>query len=152
MIQRKQTLFLLAAIILSIVCLCLPLGHFTDAENLGQSSTMFNLWITQPDGSHDYSVWALFAILLITCPIALIAIFMYHNRMVQSRFCLFNMLLVLGWYVVYAVFALNLNGTTGHYSLSFSSILPLISLILYFMARKAILADEALVRAADRIR
>lgn len=152
MIQRKQTLFLLAAVILSVVCLCLPLGHFADAGNLGQSSELYNLWIMQPDGTHDYSVWALFVILLITCPIALIAIFMYHNRMVQSRFCLFNMLLVLGWYVVYAVFALNLKESAGHYSISFSSILPLISLILYFMARRAILADEALVRAADRIR
>lgn len=152
MIQRKQTLFLLAAIILSIVCLCLPLGHFLIGDGVSQSSTMFNLWIVMPDGNHDYSVWALFAILLITCPIALIAIFMYHNRMVQSRFCLFNILLIIGWYVVYAVFALNLKETAGQYDISFSSILPLVSLILYFMARKSILADEALVRAADRIR
>lgn len=104
------------------------------------------------DGSHDYSVWVLFAILLITCPIALIAIFMYHNRIVQSRFCLFNILLIIGWYAVYAVFTLNLKETVGEYNISFSSILPMISLILYFMARKAIISDEALVRAADRIR
>lgn len=152
MIQRKQTLFLLAAAILSIVCLCLPLGNFVENGSISQSSTMFNLWITMPDGSHDYSVWVLFAILLITCPIALIAIFMYHNRIVQSRFCLFNILLILGWYVVYAVFTLNLKETAGEYNISFSSVLPMISLILYFMARKAILSDEALVRAADRIR
>ncbi|WP_298454090.1 DUF4293 domain-containing protein [uncultured Prevotella sp.] len=152
MIQRKQTLFLLAAVILSIVCLCLPLGTFVADGSLNQSSTMFNLWITMSDGSHDYSVWVLFAILLITCPIALIAIFMYHNRIVQSRFCLFNILLIIGWYAVYAVFTLNLKETVGEYNISFSSILPMISLILYFMARKAIISDEALVRAADRIR
>lgn len=152
MIQRKQTLFLLAAVILSIICLCLPLGTFVNNESISQSATMFNLWITMADGSHNYSVWALFAILLITCSIALIAIFMYHNRIVQSRFCLFNILLILGWYVVYAVLALNLKEVSGNYNISFSSILPLIALILYFMARKAILSDEALVRAADRIR
>lgn len=113
---------------------------------------MFNLWITMPNGSHNYSVWALFATLLITCPISLIAIFMYHNRIVQSRFCIFNILLILGWYAVYAVFAINLTESIGHYKISFTSILPLIAVILYLMARRAILADEALVRAADRIR
>lgn len=152
MIQRKQTLFLLAAIILNIICLCFPLGHFTIEEGVNSTSTMFNLWITMPDGSHNYSVWILFAVLLITCPISLIAIFMYHNRIVQSRFCIFNMLLILGWYAVYAVFALNLTESIGHYKISFSSIFPFITIILYLMARKAILSDEALVRAADRIR
>lgn len=152
MIQRKQTLFLLAAFILNIVCLCLPLGNLIYDVNLGQVSTVFNLWISMPDGSHDYSVWALFAILLITCPISLITIFMYHNRVVQSRYCMFNILLIIGWYVVYTVLALNLTTSSSHYSISFPSIFPFISIILYFMARKAILADEALVRAADRIR
>lgn len=75
MIQRKQTLFLLAALILNIICLCLPLGHFVADGNINSTSTMFNLWITMPNGSHNYSVWALFATLLITCPISLIAIF-----------------------------------------------------------------------------
>lgn len=152
MIQRKQTLFLLAALILNIICLCLPLGHFVADGNINSTSTMFNLWITMPNGSHNYSVWALFATLLITCPISLIAIFMYHNRIVQNRFCIFNILLILGWYAVYAVFAINLTESIGHYKISFTSILPLIAVILYLMARRAILADEALVRAADRIR
>lgn len=93
-----------------------------------------------------------FATLLITCPISLIAIFMYHNRIVQSRFCIFNILLILGWYAVYAVFAINLTESIRHYKISFTSVLPLIAVILYLMARRAILADEALVRAADRIR
>lgn len=152
MIQRKQTIFLLIAVILTVFCLCLPLGTFTSESVLGEKHDMYNLWIAMADGSHDYSIWALFVIQLLTCPIALIAIFMYHNRIVQSRFCTFNIFLIIGWYIVYKVFALNLEGTYGQFSMSYTSVFPLISLILYFMARKAILADEALVRAADRIR
>lgn len=139
------------AVILTIVCLCLPLGNFI-GEGIGKSTAMYNLWMVTGDGNHDYSVWALFAILLITCPITLIAIFMYHNRIVQSRFCMFNMLLVLGWYAVYTVFVLNFKENLGQFKLSYTSIFPALSMILYFMARKAILADEALVRATDRIR
>lgn len=151
MIQRKQTLFLLIAVVVAIVCLCLPLGDFTTGMP-GEASTMYNLWIVRPDGTYDWSIWALFAILLITCPIALVAIFSYHNRKAQSRFCMFNILLSLGWYVVFAVTAFGLKGSMGNFDVSFNAILPAVSMILYFMARKAILADEALVRSADRIR
>ena len=38
------------------------------------------------------------------------------------------------------------------FKIGFVSVLPLVSMILIFMARKAIKADEALIRAADRIR
>lgn len=151
MIQRKQTLFLLIAVVVAIVCLCLPLGYFTTGMP-GEASTMYNLWIVRPDGTYDWSIWALFAILLITCPIALVAIFSYHNRKAQSRFCMFNILLSLGWYVVFTVTAFGLKGSMGKFDVSFNAILPAVSMILYFMARKAILADEALVRSADRIR
>lgn len=152
MIQRKQTLFLLLAVISAIVCLCLPLGQFTAGNALGGSSTMYNLWIVRPDGVHDFSVWVLFAILLVTCPISLIAIFSYKNRMVQSRFCMFNILLLLGWYVVMAAMTLNTKEAAGGFNIFIPSALPAVSMVLHFMARKAILADEALVRSADRIR
>lgn len=152
MIQRKQTIFLLLAIILTVVCLCLPLASFTPESAVGGKSVMYNLWITSPDGAYDFSVWALFAILLITCPVSIVAIFSYRNRITQSRFCMFNMLLTLGWYVVFAVMAFNVQEAGNKLAVSFPAVLPVISLILYFMARKAILADEALVRSADRIR
>lgn len=65
---------------------------------------------------------------------------------------MFNMLLIVGWYVVYAMYVLNLKEAGNELTISLPVIFPAISLILYFMARKAILADEALVRSADRIR
>lgn len=152
MIQRKQTLFLLIAVIAAVICLCLPLGEFAAGNVMGGKSVLYNLWITRPDGSHDFSVWALFAILLVTCPISLLAIFSYKNRITQSRFCMFNILLLLGWYVVLAAMTLNTKDVGGSFSVSITSALPAVSIILHFMARKAILADEALVRSADRIR
>lgn len=158
MIQRKQTVFLLLAVIMTVICLCMPLGSFTGTGilglggTIGSITTMYNLWLTLSEGTRDYSIWMLFAILLITCSISVIAIFSYHNRIVQSRFCMFNMLLVLGWYIVYAVLALNLADVFGKYCPSYTSVFPAVSFVLYFIARKAILADEALVRAADRIR
>ena len=56
MIQRKQTIFLLIALVLNIVCLCLPIGRFV-FQTMGADATLTNLWIRMSDGSLHFSVW-----------------------------------------------------------------------------------------------
>lgn len=150
MIQRKQTVFLFLALLATIACLCLPVGSF-EPQGMGTENQLMNLWINETNGGRNFSVWALFAILLVTCPINTFAIFDYHNRKRQARFCMFSMLMIIGWYIVYGVFSqVLMPGFTFHVGLAAS--LPLIAFILLWLARHSILADEALVRAADRIR
>jgi len=152
MIQRKQTLFLLISAILSIVCLCLPVGNLKSGTGM-TDEVLYNLYLKTADGLCDFSSGILFIILLLTCTISVITIFMYHNRKRQARLCLLNMLLLAVWYAacLFTGFVTHNNGNT-EFSLSFTSAFPGISMILSFMARKAILADEELVRSADRIR
>lgn len=150
MIQRKQTVFLFLALLATIACLCLPVGSF-EPQGMGTENQLMNLWINETNEGRNFSVWALFAILLVTCPINTFAIFDYHNRKRQARFCMFSMLMIIGWYIVYGVFSqVLMPGFTFH--VGFAACLPLIAFILLWLARHSILADEALVRAADRIR
>ncbi|MBW4757617.1 DUF4293 domain-containing protein [Prevotella histicola] len=150
MIQRKQTVFLFLALLATIACLCLPVGSF-EPQGMGTENQLMNLWINETNGGRNFSVWALFAILLVTCPISTFAIFDYHNRKRQARSCMFSMLMIIGWYIVYGVFSqVLMPGFTFH--VEFAACLPLIAFILLWLARHSILADEALVRAADRIR
>ena len=150
MIQRKQTVFLFLALLATIACLCLPVGSF-EPQGMGTENQLMNLWINETNGGRNFSVWALFAILLVTCPINTFAIFDYHNRKRQARFCMFSMLMIIGWYIVYGVFSqVLMPGFTFH--VGFAACLPLIAFILLWLARHSILADEALVRASDRIR
>lgn len=150
MIQRKQTVFLFLALLATIACLCLPVGSF-EPQGMGTENQLMNLWINEANGGRNFSVWALFAILLVTCPINTFAIFDYHNRKRQARFCMFSMLMIIGWYIVYGVFSQVLMPGFTFY-VGFAACLPLIAFILLWLARHSILADEALVRAADRIR
>ncbi len=151
MIQRKQTVYLLLAIVLTVVCLCLPVGRFLP-EGMGLGSEMYNLWIVdKATNVTTCSVWALFAILLITCPIALVAVFSFNNRKQQARYCLFNVLLYVGWYIVYVVFGLTMGGAAKFHP-SFAACLPFVAFVLTLLARKGVNDDEKLVRAADRIR
>lgn len=150
MLQRKQTVFLILAFLLTVACMCLPLGGF-EPKGMGVNTQMFNLWILD-NGKHDYSVAGLFLVLLVSCPVNLMTIFSYHNRMFQSRLCAFNILLQIVWYVVYVISVKLAGAADTSFHVAFASCIPMISIILYVMSRKAILDDEKLVRAADRIR
>ena len=150
MLQRKQTLFLLFSLISIIACLCLPVGRYVP-DVMGENVTIFNLWVSN-DGCRNFNVWPLFATLLILCPIEIYTIFAYNNRPLQSKMCLFGILLVLVWYVLYFFFVPYREIPNTHFAVSFGVCLPLLSGIFLLMARRGINHDEKLVRSADRIR
>ena len=151
--QRKQTIFLVAAIILTVVCLCMQIASFQAAGvNVAK---VFNLWFTDPIGRHHFDVWPLFAILLPTTVIGTYTIFIFHNRKTQALFCALNALLLAGWYVCFFVVSQMVGDKSWgavEFQPSWPAVLPAVALILYLMARRAILADERLVRSLDRIR
>lgn len=112
MIQRKQTVFLLLACILSLVCFFLRMQ-----------------WID--------------ILQLAVALLSAFTIFQYRRRIMQARLCLVGLFFIFCWYIGVAV----LEGKVGTVEA-----LPMVNAILVFMARKGILDDEKLVRAADRIR
>jgi len=116
MIQRKQTLFLLVAVILGMVF---------------------------------FLTWQLFALQMLASAVSLYTIFLYKRRKVQANLCLVSILACLAWYVLLAV---QIHQGALPEQLPLVAALPMVAAILCFIARKAILADEKLVRAADRIR
>ena len=150
MIQRKQTIFLFLSFILLAICLCMPIG-LLEPNGMGISSKMTNLWIVDGNGVKDFKVWPLFATLLITLPLHLFVIFDYKNRKRQIRFCSITILLVIAWHLAYLLISQFMIGELKlHFE--YGACLPFVSLILLILARNAIKSDEALVRAADRIR
>jgi len=151
--QRKQTIFLALAVILTVVCLSMQIGTFK-AAGLGVGR-VYNLWFTDPLGNHHFDTWPLMAILLPTAALGAYTIFIYHNRKVQALFCALNALLIVGWYVCFFVVAQTVGDKSWgmvDFSPSWPAALPAVALILYLMARHAIRADEKLVRSMDRIR
>ena len=150
MIQRKQTLFLLLAVILGVVTLSMPVATVV-AEGL-TTGTVYNLlWLDGQRAAH-YGVWPLFGILLLASALSCYVIFLFKQRLLQARLCLVSTLLYVVWYVALIVVSKSLAPDAQNFHLSVVAALPAFAAILNFMARKAILADERLVRAADRIR
>ena len=76
--------------------------------------------------------------------VACYTVFQFKNRLFQAKLCLLCLLLVFAWYIGLAV----LQGS----NITTVEALPMVEAILIFLARKGIIDDEKLVRAADRIR
>ena len=151
MIQRKQTLFLLIAVVLNFLCLIFPIGEFIP-RGVGVNPLMYNLWIEDGQGSVSFASAPLFGILFLETIVSVVTIFRYNNRRQQIKFCSLNILLLVLWYITYAiVFSLN-SIEDGGFKLHMVAVFPLISLIVTMMAKRGVKADEALIRAADRIR
>ena len=138
---------------MTVICLCMQIGSFRVAGV--EVARVYNLWFTDPLGKHHFDTWPLMAVLLPTAAIATYTIFIYHNRKVQALFCALNALLIAGWYVCFFVVSQMVGDKswgTVNFRVAWPAVLPAIALILYLMARRAIKADEKLVRSMDRIR
>lgn len=151
MIQRIQTVYFFLAAVLAAVGLCTPVGRFV-CEGI-PAGTLYNLWLTTAEGGHDFAPWALFAILLPAAVLSLAAIFLFKRRMLQVRLSIFCSLLLVGYYVAFALFAYNLSARIGaSFSVNWTAAFPAVALILHYLAFRAVMRDEMMVRALDRLR
>jgi hypothetical protein len=149
MIQRIQTVYLLWVVGLLIAGLCLPLGYFTGA---GTAIYTFTPLGVRADDVFQSS-WGLFCILLLSSLIALSTIFLYKHRILQIRMTIFNTLLLIGFYLAFIAFYLVLKeDLEASFRIHWALCLPLVAIILNYLAIRAIYRDEILVKAADRLR
>ena len=109
MIQRKQTLFLILAVIVSVCCLSLPVATLLPS-GMGAPSQVLNLWIADGNGARDFSAWPLFAVLLLSAAIGFFDIFLYKNRRRQAALCAFCIFLLVVWYLLFAWLVFPLLG------------------------------------------
>ena len=149
MIQRIQSVYLLVVTILMIVCMCSPVGSII--ANTNEISEFGNLCITMPDGTKDYAPWALFTILLVVAILSFVTIFLFKKRMLQIRLTIFSSVVLIGYYLALVAYIFMLAENTN-FTPSWTICLPFIALILNWLAIRGIGADEALVKAYDRLR
>ena len=156
MIQRKQSLFLLAAVIAYLLCLFLPVAVVLP-KGMGEDVLIHNLGTVSGTDGLQFAATCLplFLFVAVSAVLACATIFLYKNRKQQMTLCSIIILFSVIWYVDYALMALGIVGlpnVEGAYQVKWAACLPLVAIILVAMARKGVSDDEKLVRAADRIR
>ncbi len=151
MIQRIQSVYLLVSAVLGIVCLCRPLGYFLSPEGV-RTAALHNLFsVSTLDGAHSFAPWVLFAVLAIATLLTLLCIFLYRYRALQMRIISFSMILLAGYYICFALLTLLPMGGLS-FRPTVAAALPLVSMVLDYLAFRATLRDELLIRSLDRLR
>ena len=145
---RLQHVCLVLGLAAIIVCLCYPLIEFLYSDFT--SVTMTNFRVIRLDGTHSASPWALGGLLIAAglCQLFVLLISMFQNFALQKRALIVAMLLLTGYYIVYLVFVLILRADVQATFPRWTSILPLVSLILTFMAFSAVRRTEAQIIAS----
>ncbi len=152
MIQRKQSVFLFLAVMANVICLRMPVGKLKVA-GIGVDTIIYNLCTIDGNGTLSFVSAPLFILLAIETVIAFATIFLYRNRKLQITLCKWSTVLSFLWYVAYIVMAFTLpTEDYSSFNTSFAAVLPLVNILLVMMAKKGIKADEALVRASERLR
>ena len=150
MIQRIQTLYLLAVVALGVALVWLPVVQFVTPEEAEE----LQVWeLSALGGAPLQGLWGLLLTTILIPVLAFVDIFLYKKRLLQARLNIFTIMLCLGYYGVLAIYIWQAKLALGvdWHILPWASF-PLVCLVLTLMATRRILKDEALVRAADRIR
>jgi len=148
MIQRIQTIFLLGVVILSAVLLKLPVYMIQPAASANSPEVAPEI--------HSVLLSSNALLLIVNCAIGVVAfvtIFLYKNRNLQIRLGNLGILLTcaLIGLLIFSADSIS-SGTNQVVHYSFGEYLPMVELLLFFLAVRKIKKDEELVRSADRLR
>lgn len=155
MIQRIQSLFLLLTSLVSILFLKGPFLTFIDnsgAEIKIIYSGIFK-YSLDADPVKMGEAWPILALILLIPLLSLFIIFLYKNRGIQillSGILIMMIFALIGASVVYSYLIISKNDAdfASWYKLS----VPVIQLILSFLAYRGIKKDDDLVKSYDRLR
>jgi hypothetical protein len=150
MIQRIQTLYLLAVVALGVALIWQPVVQLVTPEEAEE----LQVWeLSALGGAPLQGLWGLLLTTILIPVLAFVDIFLYKKRLLQARLNIFTIMLCLGYYGVLAIYIWQAKLALGvdWHILPWGSF-PLVCMVLTLMATRRILKDEALVRAADRIR
>jgi hypothetical protein len=155
MLQRMQSVYLAVVFVLILGMFFLPLAIFFDGSGnyyllLYKGMVKITLTGGVPVKQMDLLILFIMGSLLMT----LTGIFLYRNRKIQIKACYYLMVILFLFtcYLCYSYFLVPSQLKLLNAHLKFSSVFPLISIMLVFLAINAIRKDDALVKSIDRIR
>ncbi|MDE6507166.1 MAG: DUF4293 domain-containing protein [Alistipes sp.] len=154
MIQRIQSLYLLAVSVFMAVALFAPLAWF--AGDAGEFR-LHAFALREVGGEAVHSAVYMGVLFVLAGVLPFVSIFLFRRRLLQIRLCVVEAVLLIGCVVmegvyyflgwrVFSVLTFHLQGPRV------AAALPVVCLVFVWLAARAILHDELLVRAADRIR
>lgn len=160
MIQRVQTIYMLASVIALLTMHFFWLAAFTMPVATFELNSM-GLVSTSPGFETDQWNMLLFPLLLVMVAIPLVTIFLYKNRKLQLRLLIFATVLNVLYYGAYfwqisvysdQILALTEGGTLETTNNILMLVMPILSIFCNVMAMRGVIYDIALLKGLDRLR
>lgn len=152
MIQRKQTLFLLAVAIISVLMFFIP---FQSYPHTGFDWIWTLMPFLSPSAANSNIMFPIILNIIVIL-LSLFTIFKFKNRPLQYK--LSNLLILLNVFIIGLFFLLpfvditHTNNVAPKITYKIGAFLPILGAGFAFLAAHFIKKDEQLVRSADRIR
>jgi hypothetical protein len=155
MIQRIQSVYLFLAAIVLFSMFFHPLVEIVDTGKMFYRFDLSGIYEGMGDTAKKIeSVLPLRFLVFVTAALSLITIFFYKRRIMQIRICIFNLMLLLGFYGLFLFYFFHMRNQldVSITDLKITIVFPMIGFILVFLATRGIRKDELLVRSYNRIR
>jgi len=147
MIQRIQSVYLFISTVLIGLLFLLPFAEIAKDGAI----YLFNFKGILLDGVVKETGWVVSCLIIIVIALQVLAIFSFKNRKQQNKIILFAILMLLGLLAAF-VFFTYISFSGAQINFKTGAVLPLIAIIVDYLAIRAIDKDEALIRSIDRIR
>ncbi len=152
MVQRIQTVFLLGAVISLAMMIFLPLAEILTDD--GVYYTYISSGLRKEGGDIVFPSMPVISLIVVTALLSLGNIFLFKNRKLQIRFCVYGIILNFGLigllYYFWVMMFRQLD--VDSYFLKLPLALPAAAIIFTYLAFRGIRKDEILIRSIDKIR
>jgi hypothetical protein len=158
MIQRIQTVYLFLAFLAIALLFAFPLAQFFSETGtyIFSITGLKNMVPGEPEAFNSMIFLPMIILDIAIALLALIAIFQYKKRPLQVKFTsagvFLTIALIMGIFFLYIPVIQKKINIIPNYLDSIGVYLPLVALVFFVMANRAIKRDEKLVRSADRLR
>lgn len=149
--QRIQTVFLGITFVLYFVIFLFPFVNLVVGDI--SYSFMYRGFIDSATGEAHVATLPVMILQVIIMLLSLFTIFLFKRRPLQMRLCVFTIILLLGHAGMIAFYMFTTaKDQAAVIQYNWPVVVPIIAIVLIFLARTQISKDENRVRAADRIR
>lgn len=159
MIQRVQTVYMLAASVAVLMLMLFPLATFLVPEATYELNA-FGLTSLTEGNDTDVMGWSLLVMGIIMIAVPLVCIFLYKNRWLQLRFLIFSAVLDVLYYGLFVYECHNYAGMVAAQSAGgvvettygMALVMPAVGVFCDIMAIRGVIHDIALIKSLDRLR
>lgn len=161
MIQRVQTIYMLASVIAILTMHFFPLVTYAMPEATFELNSLGLVSLTPEFAAAGHFCLDLFLLLLVMVALPLVIIFLYKKRKLQLHMLIYTAVLDLCYYGLFFWRASQVSGEV--FALSTSKVLdesynymmlfmPALSIFCLIMAMRGVIYDIALLKSLDRLR